>query len=238
MNALRWLLAVVAAAQLAGCATAVPPADPRDPLERSNRAIFAFNEKLDEVLVKPVAQGYRAVLPQPVRGGIDNVFGTVGDAWSAINLVLQAKPTAALQMMMRVGTNLVFGFGGLFDPASDLGLERQPEDFGQTLGRWGVGAGPYLVVPVLGPYTLRYAAVYPVDRAGSLPTWLDEPRDRNRGTLLQLVSTRARLLDTTRVIDSIALDKYTLVRDGYLARRRNLIYDGDPPEEAAPAATN
>jgi phospholipid-binding lipoprotein MlaA len=227
--ALRRVLVACAAWVLAGCATT--PATRGDPLEPMNRAVFAFNEAVDDALLKPVATAYQKVVPELVRTGVDNVFANIGDLWSAVNQLLQAKPVAAVEMGFRFVVNTTFGLGGLFDIASDAGLERRSEDFGQTLGRWGLGTGPYLVLPLLGPSNFRDGAGLVLDLQASPTGLLQEPRDRNPASVLQLVSTRARLLSATKAIDDVALDKYALIRDGFLARRRNLVYDGDPPEE-------
>lgn len=214
---------------LGGCATA--PGRNVDPLENFNRSIFAFNEAVDGAVLKPVAIGYEKVVPQFIRTGVDNVFANIADLWSAANHLLQAKPRDAVEMGFRFVVNSSFGLGGLFDIATDAGIERRNEDFGQTLGRWGLGAGPYIVLPILGPSSLRDTAALPLDLRALPPALLDEPRDSNPTSVLQLVSTRARLLSATRAIDDVALDKYVLIRDGYLARRRNQVYDGNPPEE-------
>ncbi|HSW08571.1 MAG TPA: VacJ family lipoprotein [Aquabacterium sp.] len=216
-----------------------PSTERADPWERFNRRMFSFNEALDAVLIKPLALGYRAVVPEWLRTGVDNVFANVGDLWSAVNLALQAKPRAALEMGMRVATNTVFGIFGFVDVADEVGLDRKSvEDFGQTLGRWGLKSGPYLVLPLLGPSTVRDTAALTVDFKASPPNLVfREVRDQNGATALQLLNTRVKLLNASRVLDDIALDKYILLRDAYLARRRNLIYDGEPPEddEATPA---
>jgi phospholipid-binding lipoprotein MlaA len=212
-----------------------------DPLEGWNRAIFGFNEGLDAAVLKPVATGYKAVVPELVRSGVSNVFANFGDGWSAINQLLQGKPVAAAQMTMRVATNTLFGIGGLFDVASDLGIERQQEDFGQTLGRWGLPAGPYIVWPLLGPSSLRDTAAMPLDLSWRPAALTDDEPTRWGLSTLQLIHVRASLLSAGRLIDDIALDKYVFIRDGYLSRRRSLVYDGDPPEipepkDEAPAA--
>jgi phospholipid-binding lipoprotein MlaA len=212
---------------LGGCAT-VPG---RDPFEGFNRAVFAFNEKLDEVALKPVATGYQAVVPQYIRTGVDNVFANIGDLWSAVNHLLQAKPRDAVEMGFRFVFNSTFGLAGWLDIAGEAGLERRNEDFGQTLGRWGLRPGPYLVLPVLGPSNLRDTAALPLDLRALPPAYFYERRDRNPVSALYLISTRARLLSATRALDEVALDKYALVRDAYMARRRDQVYDGDPPEE-------
>jgi phospholipid-binding lipoprotein MlaA len=200
-----------------------------------NRAVFSFNEALDEALIKPVATGYQAVLPEFVRNSIDNFFSNFNDAWSAVNHLLQAKPAAALEMGLKFSVNTVFGFGGFVDVAG-AGIERRSEDFGQTLGRWGVGPGPYLVLPLLGPSTVRDTASLALDWQAIPEAFLDQGIGRFALTSLHVISVRAGLLSATRALDEIALDKYSLVRDGYLARRRYLVYDGDPPEE--PEATD
>ncbi|EHR70034.1 surface lipoprotein [Burkholderiales bacterium JOSHI_001] len=234
LSAARVLAAMVFATLLAGCATPGRDGNPRDPLEGINRAVFNFNEGVDTVVVKPVAMGYRAVLPAFVRSGVDNVFGNIGDIWSAANQFLQGKLQAGLEMTLRVAVNSTLGFGGLLDIGSEAQLPRQSEDFGQTLGRWGVAPGPYVVLPLLGPSTLRDTAARPLDLAATPGNLLfKESRDAAGATVLQFVHARAGLLDATRALDDAALDKYILVRDGYLARRRNQVYDGDPPEEGS-----
>lgn len=210
-------------------------ASSRDPLESWNRPMFSFNEALDAAVLKPVAQAYRDLLPEYVRGLIGNVFGNVADAWSAVNHLLQGKFESGLQMGFRVVVNTGLGFGGLLDIGSEIGLDKQPEDFGQTLGRWGVPPGPYLVLPVLGPSTVRDTAALPLDMQASPTALIDDTRARLLAVrLVQVVDTRARLLGASRVLDDIALDKYSFLRDAYLARRRNQVYDGNPPEEGAP----
>lgn len=202
-----------------------------DPLEGLNRGVFAFNEVVDRALIKPLATAYRAVLPSPVRTGVDNVFGNVDDAWSAVNHLLQGKVKSALEMTVRVTTNTVFGLGGLLDLASDAGLERQREDFGQTLGKWGFGPGPYLVLPFYGASSLRDAVGLPLDRQASLPGIVHDGTYRWGLTTLELVHARSDLLSATSLLDQVAFDKYSFVRDSYLARRRSLVFDGNPPEE-------
>jgi phospholipid-binding lipoprotein MlaA len=224
---------------LTGCAAVQDSgAHERDPWERMNRKVFAFNEAVDQVAVKPVAIIYQGVVPSLVRTGVSNVFGNVSDVWTAGNLLLQAKPRQAIEMGMRAVVNTSFGLLGLLDVAEEVGLERfTSEDFGQTLGYWGIKSGPYVVLPLLGPSNLRDTAALAADfkDSGASVLW-HEPRDRNAATVLQLIDTRVKLLTAGRVLDEIALDKYILLRDAYLARRRSLIYDGDPPEDdAAPA---
>ena len=164
----RLLAAASAVLALAGCASA--PGARNDPLEPMNRAVFAFNEAVDDAVLKPVATAYQKVVPELVRTGVDNVFANIGDLWSAANQLLQAKPVAAVEMGFRFVVNSSFGIGGLFDIASEAGLERRSEDFGQTLGRWGLGTGPYLVLPLLGPSNVR-------DGAGHQPAVVEQHHD-------------------------------------------------------------
>lgn len=211
--------------------TAVATPSRKDPYESVNRRIFAFNQAVDDAVLKPVAQGYQRVVPELVRVGIDNVLGNVGDVWSAVNQLLQGKVANSATMTLRVLSNTAFGLGGLFDPATLMGLERQSEDLGQTLGTWGVPSGPYLMLPLLGSSTVRDAVATPVDRYFG-PSTLPETLAGSLGVAgLQLVSVRAGLLGASAMLDGIALDKYSFLRDAYLARRRNQVYDGDPPEE-------
>ena len=227
----RFCAVVLMLGLLSACAT-TGGSSARDPLEPINRAVFGFNETLDQVLIKPVAQGYRAVLPEIARTGVTNFFSNIEDVWIAANNLLQGKPESALQDVMRVVINTVIGLGGLIDVASDAGLEKHNEDFGQTLGRWGVAGGPYLVLPFLGASTLRDA----VGRAGVdiavEPVWnIDHVPTRNTLYAGRAVNARSDALDAVQVMEQAALDKYRFVRDSYLQRRRSLIYDGDPPRE-------
>jgi phospholipid-binding lipoprotein MlaA len=219
---------------LAGCTTLRDarggPGQRLDPWENWNRKVFNFNEEVDRAVLKPVATAYTNVVPQPVRRGVGNFFGNFADAWSAVNNMLQGKFKAGLDDATRVGANTLFGLLGVLDVASEMGLEHHYEDFGQTLGHYGVGAGAYIVLPVLGPSTVRDAAAMPVDRAVSPTTFSNSTGTQIGVTLLQIVNTRAGLLGATRVIDDISLDKYTFVRDAYLQRRRSLVFDGDAPE--------
>jgi phospholipid-binding lipoprotein MlaA len=214
-----------------GCATVSPAtgAAKEDPFENFNRKVFNFNEAVDEAVLKPVATAYRKVVPQLVRTGVSNVLGNIGDVWSAANHLLQGKVHSGLDMGMRVIANTFFGLGGLLDPATEMGLTRQSEDFGQTLGRWGVGPGPYLVLPLLGPSTVRDGSALLVDRQAS-PSNL--PSNESAGyalTVLEILNVRANLLDAKQLLDSVALDKYTFLRQAYLARRLDAVYDGAPP---------
>jgi len=234
----RALAAAAVVSLVAGCATG---ADPRDPFESYNRAMFAFNDGLDRTVVQPVAKGYKAVLPTFVRTGVTNFFSNLGDVWIGVNNFLQGKVDRGLSDSFRVVVNTLFGFGGLIDVASDLNLEKHNEDFGQTLAVWGVGSGPYLVLPIFGPSTVRDTGGFVVDWFGYVPGYvlrdIDPPHRvtvRNTLITLEYVNVRANLLGTTNVLEQAALDRYTFVRDFWLRRRRNLIYDGEPPPEKQP----
>ena len=226
-NAFRRGAAVVllfGAALLGGCASG-PNAHPRDPLEPFNRGVSEFNEAVDEAVLKPVATAYRDVTPDLVRTGVSNFFGNLRDVWSALNATLQLKPRAAAENALRVGVNTAFGFGGLLDIASEMGIERTTLDFGQTLGRWGVPSGPYLVLPIFGPSTFRDAAGFGVESKGDLVSKVDHIPTRNSLYALRAVETRANLLRATTMLEGAALDKYSFTRDIYLQRRQSLIDD-------------
>jgi phospholipid-binding lipoprotein MlaA len=195
--------------------------------------MFAFNEGLDTVLIKPVAQGYDAVLPKPVRTGVTNFFGNIADLFIGVNNLLQGKPDQALTDLGRVVVNSTVGILGLFDVATEAGFEKHEEDFGQTFGRWGVGDGAYVVIPVFGPRTVRDTAGLVLDVAADPVGNVDHVATRNSLLALRLIDTRADLLPADKVIEEAALDKYAYVRDGYLQRRRNLVHDGNPPREPA-----
>ena len=226
------LIPLVCVLALAGCAT-VPEAarDQRDPLESLNRGVYAFNDGLDKALVRPVARGYKAVVPRPIQTGVSNVFANAKYPVTLVNNLLQGKFKAALSDTARFTLNTTFGLGGIFDPATAAGLDVNDEDFGQTLGKWGVPPGPYLVLPFLGPYTLR-------DGFGSLADDFAEPRsyledDSTRWELwaADKFERRVRLLEADAVLDR-AGDPYTFVRSAYLQRREYLVRDGDVPAEA------
>jgi phospholipid-binding lipoprotein MlaA len=226
-------LSLLALLALTGCATG-PNANPRDPLEPFNRGVYQLNDAVDRAVLKPVATAYRDVLPSPVRTGVNNFFSNLQDAWSAVNSALQLKGEAAANNLVRFGVNTFLGLGGVLDIASEMRIERHTEDFGQTLGYWGVGAGPYLVLPLLGPSTVRDTGALPVDSQGNLVSGISDVSTRNSATALNLLDRRARLLDATKLLDQVALDPYTFTRDAHLQRRRNSVYDGNPPDEVEP----
>jgi phospholipid-binding lipoprotein MlaA len=224
----------VAAMAFSGCASVRNP-NPADPLEGFNRGVQRFNDAVDEAVLVPVATAYRDTVPQPLRTGVGNFFGNLDDGWSAVNHLLQGKIESALNMTLRVAVNSTFGLAGVLDVAGEAGLERESEDFGQTLGRWGLPPGPYLVLPLLGPSSVRDAAGRPLDMAATSTARVGlNEGELTAATLLGVVDLRARLLGATRLLDDIALDRYVFLRDAYLSRRRNLVYDGDPPELPEP----
>lgn len=214
---------------LSGCSTR--PANPDDPLESYNRAMFGFNETVDQAVIRPAAEAYDAVTPLPVRTGIGNFFGNLGDLWIGGNNLLQGKVVDSLSDLLRFALNSTVGILGLFDVASELALPKHDEDFGQTLGRWGVGEGAYFVVPFFGPRTLRDAAVLPIDIYGDNVWGIGDVPTRNIMTALRLVHTRASLLGIDKTLDEGTLDKYSYARDFYLQQRRYKVYDGNPPLE-------
>lgn len=225
----RWcVLAVVVLLQ--ACATVANP-DRRDPLESMNRSIYSFNDKLDTALVKPVATVYRDVTPDWFRAGVGNFFNNIEDVWSTVNNVLQGRGEYAVDSAKRVAVNTTVGLLGTFDIASKMDIDKHPSNFGLTLGRWGIGPGPYVVLPLIGPTTLRGIVGMPVDRQGNLITYVDDEGTRTGATALNLINLRTTYLQAGDVVDGAALDKYSFMRDAYLQRERNKVYDGNPPEE-------
>ena len=223
-----------AALLLAGCATVPGEPDPRDPYESFNRSMFSFNEGFDNLIARPVATAYQDYIPQLVRTGIGNFFSNLGDLMIGVNNLLQGKPVEAMNDWGRFAFNTTFGLLGILDVVSDAdnGMEKHDEDFGQTFGRWGIGSGPYLVLPFLGPSTLRDGTGlildFGLDPMGSL---IDDQRIENTLWAVRYVNARARLLTATSLVEQAALDKYVFQRDAYLQRRRSLVYDGNPPRE-------
>ncbi len=205
---------------------------PGDPLEPVNRAVYTFNEKADKYVAKPVAQAYEKIIPNVVQKGVRNFFNNLGDVVTLANDLLQLKFTAASRDGLRVVANTVFGGLGLVDVAGMRGITRGNEDFGQTLGYWGVGPGPYLMLPLLGPSTFRDGVGRLVDTYPDPLWYYPEVAPRNVAAGLRLVDQRATLLSTERVFEQAAVDRYSFLRDAYLQRRLNLIYDGNPPRDS------
>ncbi len=246
----RWLALMTLALGLAGCQT-VKGVGTRidraldkvmgskgqrlDPWESWNRKVFAFNEKLDENVMKPVATAYFDVVPSPIRTGIDNFFGNIGDAWSAVNLMLQGRFKAGVEQGMRFAVNSTLGLVGVLDIATEAGLDKNSQDFGKTLGKWGMGTGAYVVWPFFGPSSVRDSLALPVDWQASPGVVFDDGSKKVALTGLNLINTRANFLRAGEMLEGIALDKYTFYRDAYL-QRRGSFDDDDEVEVLVPSS--
>jgi phospholipid-binding lipoprotein MlaA len=226
-------LAVALALSATGCAST--SGDPRDPLEGMNRAVYAFNDQVDQIVLAPAARLYKNIAPDLLREMVRNFFNNLDDLAIGANNLLQGKLEEAVNDWGRFAFNTVFGLLGTWDVASEMGLEKHNEDFGQTLARWGVGDGAYLVLPLLGPSTLRDTAALPVDWAGD-PVAAHRPVDEGNSLVaFRIVARRADLLGASQTLEEGALDKYLFHREAFLQRRRSLVYDGSPPRERPPA---
>lgn len=225
------LILLLALASLVGCAT-IPgdgQPDPRDRFERFNRAVYRFNDGLDRAVARPVARGYVKVTPKPVRTGVTNFLANLSSPVTIVNQLLQGKLKGFGTDTARLVVNTTLGIGGLFDPATQMGLEAGDEDFGQTLGRWGLPPGPFLMLPVLGPSSVRDGFGRLADQFAEPRSYIDDRPTRLGLTALDLVDTRARLLDTDAVLRR-SFDPYAFMRNAYLDRRQFQVYDGNPPE--------
>lgn len=232
----RWarnLALALLIAGASGCASI--GSDPRDPFEAFNRNMYSFNEGLDQDLLKPIATGYKEVVPGPIRTWVRNFFANLGDLWIGANNLLQGKPGETVVDWARFAFNTTWGLLGINDVATEMGLEKHDEDFGQTLGRWGMADGNYHVWPIFGSRTSRDTFGSVVDHFGDPVTYVDKGAVRWSARGVRLVSTRADLLDASRILEEAALDKYVFQRDAYLQRRRSQIYDGNPPRAAREA---
>jgi len=224
--ALLLLLAV-----LGGCASSGEERDPRDPFEPFNRGVYRFNDEFDNYVAKPVATVYKKALHQEIRSRVGNFFANVQDLFIGVNNLLQGKPADAVNDWARFAFNSTFGLLGIHDVASEWGLEKHNEDFGQTFGRWGAPSGPYLILPFLGSSTVRDGVGTGFDYYFAPLGEVRPINLRNSLYVLYLVNTRADLLDASRILEEAALDRYTFQRDAFLQRRRSLIHDGNPPRE-------
>jgi phospholipid-binding lipoprotein MlaA len=229
----RWRALLLPAALLllllGGCAST---GNPRDPFEPVNRGIYKFNDHADNLLIKPAAELYRGrLIPEFVRTGVSNFFSNINDVIVALNNLLQGKLRQAASDVGRIAVNTTVGILGVLDVATDMGLEKHNEDFGQTLGYWGLGSGPYLVLPFLGPSSVRDGIGLIGDIYSDPRTYVDPVRTRNQIFALGFISRRSELLEAGRLLEAAALDPYDFLRDAYLQRRRNLVYDGNPPDE-------
>ena len=220
---------VAAASLFAGCATQ-NPTSPQDPYEGFNRKVYSFNETVDSNVLKPVAQAYTKATPSFVRTGVGNFFGNIGDAWSCVNNLLQGKPAEGAEDFSRVMINSFIGVFGLFDVATEAGIPKHNEDFGQTLGKWGVGPGPYVVIPFIGPSTVRDTAALPADYLADPWGYVYPVHTRNAGYAIRIVNRRASLLEGEKLVYGAALDRYQFMRDAYLQRRKNLVNDNKGEE--------
>ncbi len=214
---------------VAGCATTPPYKEPSDPLEPVNRVVYRFNDVVDRAVFKPVAKTYNKYTPTPVQTGVGNFFSNLGEPVVIVNDVLQGKLPQSASDTARLVFNSTFGVLGLIDVATPMGHPRHDEDFGQTFAVWGAGEGWYLVLPFLGPSTVRDAVGLPLEYALDPVARHDEVRERNSLYALHTIDTRARLLGASKVLDTAALDDYIFIRAAYRQRRWSLIYDGNPP---------
>lgn len=228
---MRTTLALATACLLAGCAATPGSGNPDDPWEGYNRRAHAFNEMADREVLKPAALSWREGMPSFVQEGVSNFFRNVEDVGTGLNNLLQGKFAQGASDLGRFAVNSVVGIGGLWDVASPMGLEKHEEDFGQTLGWWGVPPGPYFVIPFLGPSTARDAPARFVDPSLAYNRSIDDSALRGGLYALDAVRTRAQLLQAERILDAAALDKYSFTRDAWLQRRRSHVYDGRPPRE-------
>jgi phospholipid-binding lipoprotein MlaA len=196
--------------------------------------MFDFNDRLDASIMKPVAQVYVNVTPSLVQTGVRNFFGNISDMWSTLNNALQLKPAATLEGLARVGVNTILGLGGVMDWATKMDLEKHSEDFGQTLGHWGVGAGPYVVLPLFGPSTVRDALALDLDLRSNPLTRVRPVENEFELAALSVVDKRVKYLEVGEQLNEVALDRYSFVRDVFLQKRRSDVFDGDPPDEDDP----
>lgn len=215
---------------LGGCAT---PANPQDPFEKFNRAMFSFNDTVDRTALKPAATAYKKVTPSFVQTGVNNFFGNLSDLWSSVNNLAQFKGRDGMNDFTRFAVNSTLGLGGVLDIASPAGLRKHNEDLGQTLGYWGVPPGPYLMLPILGPSTVRDTAALPGDFWGDPWTHVNDIPWRNSGIVLRAVDQRATVLDASNLLEDAALDRYEFIRDGYLQRRQSRVLDTDKAQVRA-----
>ena len=231
MNHLRRSLLILTAATLGACASL--PEDqrnPSDPWEPANRALYKVNDAVDRATLKPVSKGYRAIVPGPARKGVSNFFRNLTTPRSALNNLLQGKPRRGVSDVARFLVNSTIGIGGLFDVAGASGIEEYNEDFGQTFAVWGMPDGPYVMIPLLGPRTLRDAIALPLDTIADPLFQYDNTSVRDPLYGLRLIDLRYRLLAAEKLLED-SKDPYVTVRESYLQNREFEIHDGDPPDD-------
>ena len=226
---MRALALLTIAASMGGCASM----GQKDPYEKYNRNVFEFNDAIDRNALKPAATAYKKVLPSFVQTGVSNFFGNLADVWSSANNLLQGKGEAGMSDFTRVMMNTTFGLGGVLDIASEAGLKKHNEDFGQTLGYWGMPSGPYLMLPLLGPSTVRDTAALPVDIAADPWAFGLSSAAHASGVVVRVVDQRAVLLDASNLMEAAALDRYEFIRDGFLQSRKNKVFDGETSRKEA-----
>lgn len=218
------ILLVSAVVLMPGCASLAA----KDPYEKFNRQVFSFNDAVDRNALKPAAAAYKTMVPDLVQQGVNNFFANLADIWTGTNNLMQGKAGAGLSDFARVLLNTTVGVAGVIDIASTAGLPQHSEDFGQTLGYWGVPPGPYLMLPLLGPSTLRDTGAFPLDLAADPWALGTAGTTKMAGSLVRVLDQRAGLLDASELVDAAALDRYQFIRDGYLQQRRNRVFDGEP----------
>ena len=228
---IKALIIALSLTVLSGCATTPAltniknPLRDKDPFESFNRSTSTFNDRFDEYAFQPIAQAYSDILPRFVQTGIGNFFGNINDVWTALNSFMQGNAQDGFSDVMRVSLNSTFGFLGLLDIASEVRIPKHRRDFGQTLGVWGVPAGPYIVLPFLGPSVMRDTFALPIDYYADVWSYYRPVSIRNTGTVIRLVDKRAGYLGTTSLLEEAALDKYAFIRDAYLQRIAGQIED-------------
>lgn len=230
MNAIR-ILPILAALTLASGCASNRASNPADPLEPFNRGVYQFNDAIDKAITKPIAQGYDTVMPGIGKTAVSNFFSNLDDIIVTTNDFLQLKIVQGILDATRFAVNTTVGIYGLIDVGSHVGLEKHNEDFGQTLGKWGIGNGPYIVLPILGPSTLRDSVGLYADSRPSKLRRVEHMRTRNQLYASNAISRRAQVLDQEKILDEAAVDRYEFIRDAYLLRRQSLVYDGNPPRE-------
>lgn len=220
------LIFILLAVTITGCAST--GTNPQDPYESWNRKVYSFNKTMDKVVSRPLTVGYKAVTPDFVESGVSNVFSNLEDIPNFLNNLLQGKPGDSLSDLARFVVNSTLGIVGLWDPASSMGLEKHDEDFGQTLATWGVGDGPYMMLPFLGPSTVRDSFALPVDSTTDPINQIEHVRTRNQINLIELLDKRSGVMSLEEQLES-ATDEYAFLRDVWLQNRKYKIYDGELP---------